>query len=100
MSRSVLLLALICAFASAGVAARDYRMQGPGSGGSTLQSCPDEEIDAAVAEATQKSPKPRAAVNTQPRKPAKVTPTARGDADSSARLPAPRWHSFLPGMFR
>ena len=33
----------------------------------------------------------------QPRKPVKATPAARTE---NSRVAAPRWHSFLPGMFR
>jgi ABC-type uncharacterized transport system auxiliary subunit len=100
MSRTAICLLLLCACASSGVAARDYRMQGPGSGGGNNQQCADEEILAAIDDATQKSAKPRVVVTTQPRKPAKVTPAVRGDGDPASRLPTPRWHSFLPGMFR
>ena len=99
MSRSALCLLLLCASASATVAARDVRQLGPNSGGGNSQQCADEEIEAAVAEATQKSsaPKPRGTATPPARKPVKATPAARSEA---ARLPAPRWHSFLPGMFR
>jgi len=95
MSRSALCLLLLCAGASATVAARDVRQLGPNSGGG---QCP--EIANAVAEATEKAPAKKPVTTTPQRKPAKTNPTARGDGDSGARIPAPRWHSFLPGMFR
>jgi hypothetical protein len=102
MVRSALCLVLLCGFASADVVARESRLQGPGSGRGNAQQCADEEIESAVVEATQKSStgKPRAMVTPPARKPAKATPSARGDGDSDSRMPAPRWHSFLPGMFR
>ena len=95
MSRSVLFLLLLCA--SASVAARDVRMQGAnGDGG----HCP--EIAAAVAEAEAPASKPVRSTTstTKPSKPAKSTPAARGDSDGGTRIQPPRWHSFLPGMFR
>ena len=95
MSRSLLCLMLLCA--STAVAARDIRMQGSnGDGG----HCP--EIAAAVADAEAKSSKPRTPARTTTRaaKPAKVAPSVRGDSDGGGRSQAPRWHSFLPGMFR
>ena len=99
MSRTALCLLMLCAFASTGVAAREVALMGPGSGGGNSTQCADEEIEAAVVEATQKSsaPKPRGPVAQQPRKPAKAAPAARTE---SSRVAAPRWHSFLPGMFR
>jgi hypothetical protein len=100
MSRTALCVFLLCAFASTGAAARESHMAGPGSGGgNTSQQCQDDEIQAAVDEATPKTAKPRAPVTTAPRKPAKAVPSARSESDVS-RLPTPRWHSFLPGMFR
>jgi hypothetical protein len=100
MSRLALCLLLLCAGTT--VSAREFRMQGPNGGGGQCPEIVDDsaEIANAVAEATQKpAAKPRTTSTTQ-RKPVKTTPTARGDSDGGSRLPAPRWHSFLPGMFR
>lgn len=86
------------------VAAREVRLAGPNGGGGNVQQC--QEIDNAVQEATAKVPaKPRTTKTTTApsRKPVKATPAARssGDDDGAApRLSTPRWHSFLPGMFR
>jgi hypothetical protein len=97
------LIVVLLLVASTSVAAREVRLAGPnGGGGGNSQQC--QEITNAVAEATSKAPaKPRTVATTQPRKPAKAMPAARGDSDSDSdgpRLPTPRWHSFLPGMFR
>ncbi|KGQ17861.1 hypothetical protein LF41_1715 [Lysobacter dokdonensis DS-58] len=104
-SRALLCIALL--LGSTGVFARDVHLAGPGGGGGgkggNLQQCDD--VDNAVAAATAKAPaKPRTTVaSTQPARPIKVksVPAARGDTDADApRMPTPRWHSFLPGMFR
>ena len=95
MSRPMLCLLLI--FASTTLSAREVRLQGANSGGGQCT-----EIANAVDEATAKPPaKPRTTA-AQPRKPVKAVPTARsdGDDDVGVRVSAPRWHSFLPGMFR
>lgn len=91
MYRFPLFLLLLCASATA--SAREARLLGAdGNGG----SCP--EIAAAVAEA-EASTKPRAAAeaNASRGKTAKP-PGARGS--DGQRVQTPRWHSFLPGMFR
>jgi len=105
MSRLALCFLLV--LASTSVSARDYRMAGPnGGGGSSPGNCSEQtaddapDITNAIAEATKKpAAKPQVTATTQ-RKPVKVTPAARAEADSASRLTAPRWHSFLPGMFR
>lgn len=91
MSRIVFCLVLICLCTTA--SAREMRLQGAGSDDG---SCP--EIAAAVAEAEGAAPaaKPRAAAPAARNKSAKPS-GARGDTQ---RVQAPRWHSFLPGMFR
>ena len=95
MSRPLLVAVLVCASASVSA--------GPGSGAGQCPEMEQEapEIAAAVAEATRKpAAKPRTTTSSTPqRKPVKTTPMARGE-DPTSRLPAPRWHSFLPGMFR
>ncbi len=104
--------ALICVLmllGSTGVAARDVHLAGPGGGGGgkggNLQQC--DEVENAVAAANAKPPaKPRVTASiTQPvrsvKAAVKALPAARGDTDEDApRMPTPRWHSFLPGMFR
>ncbi len=90
MSRIAFCLVLICLCTTA--SAREMR-QGAGSDDG---SCP--EIAAAVAEAEGNAPanKPRAAAPAARNKSTKPSGT-RGDTQ---RVQAPRWHSFLPGMFR
>ena len=90
MSRIALCLILICLCTAA--SAREMR-QGAGSDDG---SCP--EIAAAVAEAEANAPvsKPRGATPAVRNKSGKSS-GARGDTQ---RVQAPRWHSFLPGMFR
>ncbi|GAB3755245.1 hypothetical protein [Lysobacter olei] len=82
MLRSSLLLLLV--LVSATVAARDVK-HADANGACSSQ---DEER-AATPESTRY---PAAA------KPAKPRPSVHGDAPS--RMQSPRWHSFLPGMFR
>lgn len=91
MSRFAPCLLLLCL--SATTSARETRLFGAdGNGG----SCP--EIAAAEAEADTPSTKPRtAAANASRGKAAKPSGARGGDAQ---RMQAPRWHSFLPGMFR
>ncbi len=93
MSRIAACLLLV--FLSAPVAARDIRLQGAnGDGG----RCP--EVAAAADEAGGTNGKPHASNPAQaPRIKATKPVSAHGESDS-ARIPAPRWHSFLPGMFR
>jgi len=90
MSRIALCLLLVCACAS--IDAREIRLAGAnGDGG----GCPD------LVESTApdgQADKPRAATQPVRAKPAKPA-TTRASADGG-RVSAPRWHSFLPGMFR
>lgn len=91
MVRLCTALLLICA--SAGVSARDVSMESPNG---ETGSCP--EIEAAA------SPKTEALPTTAVRKPVgkahATTQGGGGEAPVSVRSPGPRWHSFLPGMFR
>ena len=90
MSRTALCLLLVCACAS--IDAREMRLGGAnGDGG----GCPDLTA-AATPDATAE--KPRATTQPVRAKPAKPA-TTRASADGG-RVSAPRWHSFLPGMFR
>ena len=86
---SSLLLLCLCT----GAYARDIRMHGPnGDGG----SCTDES-SAPLAALVPAKPIPAAI----PRAGKPKAPTAlRSGGDDSTGMHAPRWHSFLPGMFR
>ena len=88
MSRIALSLLLVCACVS--IDAREIRLSGAnGDGG----SCPDLTAAATTDAAAEK---PRATTQPVRAKPAKPAATrATGD-----RVSTPRWHSFLPGMFR
>lgn len=94
-TRSAIALLLMCACTVA--AARGVPSHGAnGDGG----SCP--EIAAAKAQAEQKTP-----LHHAPERGGALAPAASGKAataresgNANTRLQAPRWHSFLPGMFR
>lgn len=89
----ILPLCLLLASAGALAETRDVRMHGPnGDGG----ECSEDDAGTAAASA---SPAPKtAAGNAKPAGAAKIKPvvTVRGGDDGHP----PRWHSFLPGMFR
>lgn len=88
MVRFCLALLLICA--CAGVSAREVRLQSPNGETGT---CPELQAQAATPKA---APAP---VRSKPAaKPAATTQGGGGEA--SVRGQGPRWHSFLPGMFR
>lgn len=93
-TRSAIALLLMCACTVA--AARGVPAHGAnGDGG----SCP--EMAAAKAQAEQKatlheSPERGALSPAAGGRPA----AARESGNANTRLQAPRWHSFLPGMFR
>jgi hypothetical protein len=87
-ARLALLLLLSCIAST--VAARDAQLLSPDGGG-----CQIEQDDPVVAETAREADK-------RPDQPAaKARPPMRRDtgADASSVRP-PRWHSFLPGMFR
>jgi hypothetical protein len=86
-----LLLCLLLLSAGSMAGAREVRLHGPnGDGG-----CPDGATPAAAAPA-------KAATPTAAHATSKIKPviTVRGGGDDSTTSHAPRWHSFLPGMFR
>jgi hypothetical protein len=86
-----LLLCLLLLSAGSMAGAREVRLHGPnGDGG-----CPDAAIPATGA-APAKAAAPTAAHAN------KIKPviTVRGGGDDTSTSHAPRWHSFLPGMFR
>ena len=85
-----LLVVASCALAET----RDMRVHGPAD--DTGAECADADApELAVAPASRK-----VAVPAKPAGAARIKPvvTVRGSDDGSAH--APRWHSFLPGMFR
>ncbi len=83
-------LLLLCA--SLSVAARDVRMSGANGDGGT---CP--ELAAADASPTMRVGKP---VTTTPRTRSAKPAESRGAGSDETTVRPPRWHSFLPGMFR
>ena len=93
-SQILLSVALLCASAQA--FATESRQMGPDGSGSCPESAAtnndaadEADNDAAAAPARRSTQK------------AKPTPAVRGGGgNSSQRSTAPRWHSFLPGMFR
>ena len=88
MNRIALCLLLLCASSLAN--ARDVRLHGPnGDGG----SCPEAT---AVATAAPAASKHAPVVN---RGKARAPTAFRGGGDDTVTR-TPRWHSFLPGMFR
>ncbi len=87
MLRSILCILLLCA--SSAVLARDIRMQSHNGEEGTCPSAEAEANDDAKPDAT------RAAT---PGKRVKQPATVRGG--DNTRTHGPRWHSFLPGMFR
>jgi hypothetical protein len=80
-------LCLLIVVASSTSAAREIKLSSANSG-----SCPESIALEREAARTQ----PRA---TAPAREAKAKPSVHSDAASS-RMQSPRWHSFLPGMFR
>jgi hypothetical protein len=91
MIRPCLALLLICA--CAGVSAREVRLQSPNGETGT---CPQAEAAPATDVKHIRAAGPA-------RKPAGKPTRAQGGGggdDASIRNQGPRWHSFLPGMFR
>jgi len=80
---------------SAAVAGEVERLSAADSGG-----CPSE-VAAAKAQADEKGETAALPAARSSSSPVRSKPTVRGaDAVPGNRLQAPRWHSFLPGMFR
>jgi hypothetical protein len=87
MFRYALIVVLLCAASSISLA-RDVQMHGAnGDGGSEV--CPDQ----APAATPKRAPAVRSGK-------AKAPASLRGGDSTDAGVRAPRWHSFLPGMFR
>ena len=80
-----LCICLVFIALSAGVAAREIKMSSPNSG-----ACKD----AAVVAKGEPAAVPARAEARETR----IKPSIHSDVPS--RLGSPRWHSFLPGMFR
>lgn len=87
MLRLSLCFLLLCA--STTVLARDIRMQ---SANGEEGTCPSADVD------VQNDAKPIAARAAVPASKAKKPTSVRGG--DNTRTHGPRWHSFLPGMFR
>lgn len=85
----VLVVFVTVLLASTTVAARDPEL-GAGAG----ETCAEKQ--AAEKNAASRASTTRSGV---PARETNAKPGARGDA-ASGRLQSPRWHSFLPGMFR
>lgn len=81
-------LCLLIAFASAAVAAREVKLSSPEGG-----SCAEEQ--AAPKPAKKAAPGARSA---GPARETRARPSLHSDSDAASGRP--RWHSFLPGMFR
>lgn len=81
-------LCLLIMVVSSTVAAREIKLSSANSG-----SCPESTSTAReTSRATPRAPAPAREM--------KAKPTVHGDAGTNGRMQSPRWHSFLPGMFR
>ncbi|QIL21587.1 hypothetical protein [Thermomonas sp. HDW16] len=95
LSPILLSVALLCASSQA--LAAEARQMGPDGSG----SCPESTVanNDTADEADNDAAATPARRSTQ--KAAKPTPAVRGGGSGGGqRSSAPRWHSFLPGMFR
>lgn len=96
MVRLFLALLLICACAA--VSAREVRLQTPNGETGT---CPEVEAAPAATATAKAAPAAAPARGAKPaNKPANAATTQGGGGDATVRSQGPRWHSFLPGMFR
>jgi hypothetical protein len=93
-TRLALCLLLLCA--SFPLMARDVRMMGANgdNGGGSCQDDSTVRDDETATRAPSAKPVAHAV------KPAKAKPSASHAADNLGDIRPPRWHSFLPGMFR
>jgi hypothetical protein len=91
--RLALSLLLLCA--SLPLAAHDIRMLSANGGGSA-SGCQDDAAAQDDDTVRPASAKP----STQAVKPVKAKPGVRRASDNIGDIRPPRWHSFLPGMFR
>ncbi|GAB3379482.1 hypothetical protein [Lysobacter fragariae] len=87
------LLCLLIAFASTGVLARESKLSDANGGG-----CPSQAAHQVQNRAAGRDAAPTQAPTV---KKAKVSAQGGGDSDDAGvRMASPRWHRFLPGMFR
>ena len=106
LTPALIAMCLLLAAAAASAGNREPRMHGPnGDGGST--ECPPVDNGTApdaATPATTSTTKPGATPAAKPAPAsvhAKPAITVRGGGnDDGSNVHAPRWHSFLPGMFR
>jgi len=84
-----IVVCLLIALASASVAARESRLSDAEGG-----SC-----RGAQSSITRTSERDTPALPA-PAKKSKSLPSSNGGGGDDVRLPSPRWHRFLPGMFR
>ena len=84
-----IVVCLLIAFASAAVAARESKLSDADGG-----SCPSQSSRHTAARTVD-----RDAATPAPVTKSKTTHGVGGD-DVGGRLQSPRWHRFLPGMFR
>ena len=99
---ALLALCLLFAAAAASAGNREPRVHGPGGdGGECTQADAGTAPDAAPAASTTTA-KPGTTPAVKPPAATHVKPviTVRGGSDDGNSVHAPRWHSFLPGMFR
>ena len=101
---ALLALCLLSAAAAANAGIREPRMHGPsGDGGSTEATTADagnvSDTASATSAPTATKPAGTPAPKTPPAHAKPVVTTVRGASDDGSAH-APRWHSFLPGMFR
>ena len=82
-------LCLLIVVASSTVAAREIKLSSANSG-----SCP--EASSIARENIRANPR----ATPPPRETKSVRPSVHSDASNGGRMQSPRWHSFLPGMFR
>ena len=103
-SRHTPALFALCLLFAASVATagnREPRLHGPGGDGG---ACTDTDAAAAPGVPSAGTAKPSTTTAVKPAAaPAHIKPvvTVRsGGSDDGGNVHAPRWHSFLPGMFR
>lgn len=94
-TRLALCVLLLCA--SCPLAAHEMRMMSPSgnSGGACADSSPavdDDDVGRPASAAARPA--------THAAKPVKAKPSVRQTGNNLGDIRPPRWHSFLPGMFR
>jgi hypothetical protein len=99
---ALLALCLLSAAAAASAGNREPRMHGPGGDGGECTQAEAGAVPDAAPAATTTTAKPGTAPAVKPPATTHIKPaiTVRGGSDDGSSVHAPRWHSFLPGMFR